>query len=287
MSISQNLFTIITTFIVIGGIIYFFYNASSNKTVVEKYAVILNQPPKRVRFDENVTCNYYTKHPNEIQKKMSEKNNDEKILDKIISNSQNTPQNPVNIPHTYYPEQKKVNLDKIQSVGVVKEDVYYNQRDKNILSQINSDSIIPSNLDLSTMGDSWDANFGMPLMSKKEQGDYFARMMDNHKKYDKSVGEFFEYVTDQKAVLKTDTTIDPFKPSTKSNTLKNKAVSEIYNEQVAGPQAVPKKIKRVTDNETYYDDETAMNGGKITGSNLFGMDEYSHQFETATFGNGF
>lgn len=150
-----------------------------------------------------------------------------------------------------------------------------------------SEDIIPSNLDLSTMGDSWDSSFGIPLMSKQEQSDYVARMINNHKKFNGAVTQFFDYVTDQKAVLKTDVSIDPFSPANGANKLRGKTVGEIYDEQVAGPQAVPMKIKSVGPMETIYENENPMNGGDFPGTHLKAFDSHAAMCKQATFGNEF
>ena len=296
MKISENLFIVLTIFAVVAGVIYFFYNSSTNRyesfapNPTQTYSIqfskevqlrpqpqlltqpqpLIQSPKKRVRFDDNIKCAFYKKYPNEVRKKKTEVEPDpvvDLILSEATSVSKSRP--------SPKPQPKPQPKPKPQT----------NELEPQL--RLPSDSIIPSNLDLATMGDTWDASFGLPLMSQKEQGDYFARMMDNYKKYDKAVGEFYEYQTDQKAILKTDTTIDPFKPSTRSACLNGKAVADIYDEQVAGPQAIPKEIRKVTASETFYADESAMNGGRIRGSDLFGINGHGDNFESAAFGNGF
>ena len=137
------------------------------------------------------------------------------------------------------------------------------------------------------MGDSWDSSFGLPLMSKQEQTDYVARMINNHKKFNGSISEFFEYVTDQGAILKTDITINPFSQANGAKKLRGKTVGEIYDEQVSGPQAVPKKIKRVGSSETYYENESALNGGEFPGTHLRAFDSHAPSCRPASFGNEF
>src|SRR5277367_150470 len=110
-------------------------------------------------------------------------------------------------------------------------------------------------------------------------------MQQNHKKYEKSVSEFAKYQTDRSTLIQTDTTINPFKPDHRSDQLKGKTVKEIYDTQVAGPRAKPKKIKKKTTNGTTYVDESELNGGAISGTeNLHGFDGIGDSHKTAAFG---
>ncbi len=112
-------------------------------------------------------------------------------------------------------------------------------------------------------------------------------MQNNHKDFQRSLGQFTQYQMDNRTLLKTDTTIDPFKPEKQSKSLKGRTVKEIYDQQVAGPKAKPKKIKSRTGTSIIYEDEAEMNGGTIKGTNLCGFDGINDGFKTAAFGNEF
>ena len=148
-------------------------------------------------------------------------------------------------------------------------------------------NIIPSNFDQIDPNDKWDSSFGLPLLEKKEQAAYFVKMMDNYKNYKNTLDKFGQYLTDQSTIIKTETTIDPFKPSVRSSQLNEMTVQDIYDEQVAGPQIVQKKIKERTDSGIVYFDESEMNGGKMKGTNLSGFNGVDDRWESAAFGNGF
>lgn len=352
MKISENVLVIIAIFTFVAFSVYMYFGSEDNTyniyhtqhlnyTAPEK-KVVLKDQKKKVRFDNNVKCAYYTKLPNETKKRrnreltpmapvnfksdnMSEiesdsdsgdvfasssayesvprvkscrRNNleaDNKRVNEIINSVQKLPRAPTSLTKSEYPI--KTPIPK-KSDDLIETFVSDNTPKNGFIPDavmppkvmVPSDTIIESNLDLSTVGDTWDASFGMPLMSQKEQADYFAKMMNNFSKYKEAVGEFYEYVTDQKAVLKTDTTIDPFQPSKtpeKYKSLKGKTVGEIYDEQVSGPHAKSKEIRKVTKTETFYEDESDMNGGIIPGTKLFGFDGSSSNKMPASFGNGF
>jgi len=148
--------------------------------------------------------------------------------------------------------------------------------------------VIPSNVDQTDPNDTWDSSFGLPLMSADEKRDYFNRMQQNHKKLEKSLGEFTEYLTDRSTVIKTDTSIDPFKPCHHSPSLQDQTIKDIYDSQVSTYKAKPKKILKATKSETVYQHESELNGGKINGTKgLHGFDGIGDTFKAASFGNEF
>ena len=148
--------------------------------------------------------------------------------------------------------------------------------------------IIPSNLDQTDPTDTWDSSFGLPLMSAGEKRDYFYKMQENHKKLEKSMGEFTDYQMDRSTVIKTDTSIDPFKPSHHSASLENQTIQDIYDSKVSVYKAKPKKILKKTKSETTYKHESELNGGNINGTKgLHGFDGIGDSFKAASFGNEF
>lgn len=152
-------------------------------------------------------------------------------------------------------------------------------------NSIENNEILPSNLDTSNDDETWDAGFGIPLATEVKKKLHADELVNDHKKYSKSFGKFNQYLTDNSAIIKTDITIDPFKPEEKSKTL-DKTIREIYDEQVAGPKAIPKKIKTITKNSIIYEEDSEMTGGNVMGTNLVGFDGNSN-YQSADFGNGF
>lgn len=150
-----------------------------------------------------------------------------------------------------------------------------------------SDKILPGNFEEDNPNDSWDSSFGMPLMTDAAKQKFASKMHQNHKLYQKSLGQFNKYQLDNSTLIKTDVTIDPFKPEKNSKNLKGKTIGQIYDEQVAGPKAIPKKIKTRTPTSIIYENESEMNGGLLKGTNLCGFDGISGSYKTAAFGNEF
>jgi len=148
--------------------------------------------------------------------------------------------------------------------------------------------VVPSNMDTKDPEETWFSSFGLPLMSAQEKESFTKKMKKNHDNYQKSMGEFTKYQMDDSTVIKTDITIDPFKPEKRNNkSLQGKAIKDIYDQQVAGPRARPKIIKKKTDTCTIYENESELNGGKIKGTNLCGFDGISDSYKSAAFGNEF
>lgn len=151
-----------------------------------------------------------------------------------------------------------------------------------------SDHIVkPSNVEMDTK--TWDDSFGMPLMRKKDSQRYFSQLQKENERYGRSLGKFNKYQTDRSTIIQTDVTIDPFKPSENSSKLSGKTIREIYDKQVEGPKAVPKKIKKQTVRGTIYEDEEENNGGIIRGTkNLVGYGDLDRNVQkSASFGNAF
>jgi|SRR5271154_3403186 len=147
--------------------------------------------------------------------------------------------------------------------------------------------INPSNLDSVSPEETWDASFGLPLMSKDEKRDYFAQMQKNHKKYENSISDFAKYQMDRSTIIQTETTINPFKPDHRSKSLRGRAVKDIYDEQIAGPKAKPKRVKKRTRTGIVYENESELNGGTISGTKMHGFDGINDSHKTAAFGNEF
>jgi len=147
--------------------------------------------------------------------------------------------------------------------------------------------INPSNLDSVSPEETWDASFGLPLMSKDEKRDYFAQMQKNHKKYENSISDFAKYQMDRSTIIQTETTINPFRPDHRSKSLRGRAVKDIYDEQVAGPKAKPKRVKKRTQTGVVYENESELNGGIISGTKMYGFDGINDSHKTAAFGNEF
>ena len=133
---------------------------------------------------------------------------------------------------------------------------------------------------------SWDAQFGLPLINTNSKKKIAQQIKKEHDEYNKSLGKFNKYQMDKKSLIKTDITIDPFKSENKRH-FKGKAIRDIYDEQVAGPKATPKKIIRRCGSSIIYDNESEMNGGMLSGTSMHGYNGSKYGFKSANFGNEF
>ena len=130
-------------------------------------------------------------------------------------------------------------------------------------------------------------SYGQPLVDANIKKAYYAKLQENYKNYEKSIGEFVKYQTDDSLIIKTDTYIDPFKPESRSNNYKGKAIKDIYDNMVAGPKAKPRKIKKITTNEVVYEDESELNGGRLRGCVVRSYDNMPNAYQQATFSHDF
>lgn len=323
--LSKNILNIIIIFILVGFIIYSFYNCNqiitdenesitTNTTtattklstpVTESYAPTImsdqklndsytdldldsdlfsvQTPRKKVSFDPNIQYYDYKTHspPGTIT-------NPKNInpISKLNFRSDLKTNPKINLKTKTNPK------TKIETKTKTKATIDRVLKENEFSPKINlAGNIIPSNFDIIDPNQKWDSSFGLPLMEKKEQAAYFAAMMNNYSKFTDTLDRFGQYVTDQSTIIKTETTIDPFKPSTKSCQLDKKTVQEIYDKQVQGPQIVQKKIKSRTLDGIIYDNESELNGGKMSGTDVVGASGIGKNFgdtwESASFGNGF
>ena len=266
---SNNIILIIFILLLVGIFIYFYYtNGKENEPLDENKELIPSKNnyarnrSKKVRFNNNIKYNTYSKNSSDAS--ASSSNQNARLRSPTIS------------------RKLKIDVDSIL------------RSDDRSSPEIDLDGIIlrknkvmPSNLDIKDPEETWYSSFGLPLMSKAEKQDFCEKMKENHKNYEKSLGEFTKYQTDSSTIIKTDITIDPFKPEKRNNKLKGKAIKDIYDKQVAGPKAKPKRIKHRTATSTIYEDESELNGGTISGTNLHGFDGVNDGFKQASFGNEF
>lgn len=298
----NNIILLILLILIIGIIVYFYYNYK-NFNITKKYDTCENsfaddfphrpesnnnikkksgKNNKHVRFNNKIKYNVYNKlytssdltSPYLCSPVNKSKINVDDIF--LSTTSENSSKNRSEDPR----------LDKLSSTNPEKSmwDIDISQ-DFNKSSSIQD--VCPMNLEQSNPNELWDANFGLPLMDKEEKKKFFAKMQKNHEEYGKSLGQFTKYQTDDSTIIKTDTTIDPFKPNHRSDALKNCTVKEIYDEQVKGPQAKPKRIKSKSSTSVIYEDESEMNGGNIKGTNLYGYDGINDEYKSAAFENEF
>jgi len=301
INVSNNLIIIIIILLVIGIVVYFYYNYNNNNNdndMMENYHVQptgLSSDKKCVRFNNVIKCNIYNDDNYNSSERSSHKasgnscaiktpkksNRTDKMrklskMDKInvddILSEYSEPQDPGTLPG-----QNKCN----PKIDIDLED----DDDRRVIKH--NPNIVPSNLEQINPEDTWDASFGLPLMSKTEKKDFFDRMQKNWKKYESAISDFSKYQTDRSTVIETETTIDPFKPDHRSNQLKGRAIKDVYDEQVAGYKAKPKAIKKKTASQVIYDNESELNGGNIPGTDLFGFDGVNDAYKTAAFGNEF
>ena len=239
---------------------------------------------KKVKFDDNVKYYFYEKNPEEMLSESPAtrayiatmatpiKNKTKINVDDIFSTETNYSPASSRSPSTYMSDEPS----EISVRDYLSDRVDYL-----------SDKILPVNLEEENPNDTWDSSFGLPLMTDNAKQKFAAKMHQNHKLYQKSLSQFNKYQLDNSTLIKTDITIDPFKPEKNSKNLKGKTIGQIYDEQVAGPKAIPKKIKTRTPTSIIYENESEMNGGRIKGTNLCGFDGISGSYKTAAFGNEF
>lgn len=294
--ISNNIITIIIVLIMIGVIVYFYYNcknsAIGNNAMVSKNDISVttnNKSTKKVRFNNNIKYNTYKKNPilSDTIDVLSPKANIN--IDNIYS-----PISKIDVDSIFTSIGKNSSYDSINVNRLNKSNNLLSPTNESVRSINNSESNNSENL-YSTIPYSknnnlwthdfknnepeelWDANFGLPLMDKNEKQKYIKEMHKNHKEYQKSLGKFTQYQTDDNTLIQTDTTINPFKPTKCNQSLKGLTVREIYDKQVAGPITKSKKIKSRSDNKITYENEIEMNGGKIKGTNMCAFDN-SNEF---------
>jgi hypothetical protein len=284
--ISNNIILIIFILIIIGIIVYFYYNYKNSGSVPEDNTVVLennkkhNINNKRVRFNKSVKYNTYK---NKLSSSSVNKNSDTSTSPFMFTPN-NRPKidvdsifGSITSSDSRSPNKLEINLDDIDKPNYPIIDQLIDQ----------NTTIFPSNLDQTDPEAMWDANFGLPLMSKNDKKKFVEKMQKNHKEYEKSLGQFTQYQMDNSTLIKTDVIIDPFKLEHRSDCLKGQSVKDIYDRQVAGPKAKPKKIKIKTPTNIVYEDESELNGGNIKGTNLHGFDGVNDGYKSAAFGNEF
>jgi hypothetical protein len=283
--ISNNIIIILVIICVVGIIVYFYYNQKSD------------QLDQRVsKWDK-----YYSDNP--AGGSSNKKNRSVKFSDKVQYNEFSNCSS-LDLDSDI-PTETSINVDQILSdisgeSKALKEkfDTNTGQCDRGgngcsiseTEGRVSKSKIQACNTDQTNPDDSWDSNFGLPLMNTGEKNKYFTQMKKNHDKLVKSLSEFTDYQMDSSTIIKTDTTInqfDPFNPNKPSKKLKGKKVSEIYDEQVEGPKFKSKKIIKKTPAQIFYDKESELNGGELTGSSLHGYNGVGDEHQGADFGNGF
>ena len=280
---SNNVFFIIFILLVIGIIVYFYYNYQGDTTTPEDNKVVLqntninrNRNRKRKTSRTKQTKSKAKSTAKKIQASLSSsyrpRLNKSKInVDDIFENT---------IPLIPLNESSEKSLDYPLSLGSPASLQFIDSEE-----DLNND-IYPSNLDQTDPEALWDATFGLPLMSKEEKKKFASKLQNDHRDYTNSLSKFAKYQTDDSTLIKTDITINPFKESN-SKCLSGKAIKDIYDEQVAGPKAIPKRIQGKTATSIIYEDEMEMNGGQIKGTNLYGFDGTNDGYKLANFGNEF
>lgn len=248
--ISNNIILIIFLIIIIGIIVYFYYNYKNTNITHPNSKITVSLEKTPIRTPKKVRFNDKIKYRAYKTPKYSSQNASQIDVDDIVSSIQKSDSSCSN-------------------------------------ELIETNDIQPSNNDATDPEATWDASFGTKLISDQEKKKFFNKIHENHQNYQKSLGQFTQYQTDDSTLIKTDITIDPFKPEHRSNTLKGKTVKEIYDEQVAGPNVIPKKIKNVSSSSIVYENENVMNGGRIKGTNLHGYDSIHDGYKTAAFGDDF
>lgn len=265
---------ILLIFLVVGISVYFYYNykCSLNKNNSRKtsYSNTFNSlrvgnpisydnnmnSKKRVRFNDNVKYNTYKYNTSSVNYDSP----DSKINFDILSSSDRISENPL----------KEISSDNTSMTA----------------SSVSEHHVYPSNYNQTNPEELWDSNFGVPLIDKKNKERMVKKINREHRRYGKSLGNFIKYKTDDSTIIKTDITIDPFKNN--ASEYNGKSIREIYDRQVAGPKAKPKRILKRTPNRIIYEDESEMNGGLIKGTtNLRGFECGINNYKDAAFDDEF
>lgn len=282
--ITKNIITIIIIIFAIGVATLYYYKFSKDKstqhsTNIRSDKIISGSDTIGIIKNNNFSENYKTKPI----LKQKNKSTPRKSTKKVKFND--------NLEYIEYIAQKH-NLNKKMEIDLDSDDDDVDVAGMPEPAQYEPTSsktkIIPSNVDQTDPTDTWDSSFGLPLMSAAEKRDYFYKMQENHKKLEKSMGEFTDYQMDRSTVIKTDTSIDPFKPSHHRSSLQDQTIKDIYDSKVSTYKAKPKKILKKTKSETVYQHESELNGGNINGTKgLHGFDGIGDSFKAASFGNEF
>lgn len=261
---SNNILIIIAILLVICVIIYFYFNSTNNSCRADNQS--------KTHIDEYQSLESNSKYRSKFGPKSKSKSKKRVRFNKGIK---------------LFTYSKPSSVSSTSSISILSDSIYSDRSPKPIesVNPIENNEILPSNLDSSNDDETWDSGFGVPLATDVQKQLHANELINDHKKYSKSLGKFNQYLTDNSTIIKTDITIDPFKPEEKSKTL-DKTIREIYDEQVAGPKAIPKKIKKITKNSIVYEDDSEMTGGNVMGTNLVGFDGGSG-YQSADFGNGF
>jgi uncharacterized protein YxeA len=268
--ISKKILNILALLSIIAIIIYFYYNGNYNN----KNQIVEN----KTNGEQEKTLSRRKRKRVPLKKNKNNKNNKKKVTFDD------------DVKYHYYDSREpigdKIDIDAILGKqkavlpGVLKNVDVPEEKDQ-------ANIVRPINLEQEHADDTWDANFGLPLITKKESHCHFDKMQKSNRKYEQSMSEFTEYQVDRSSIVEPEFKIDPFKPSTKSGNLKNQKIKDIYDMQVALPKAAPKKIKKVTSDLVVYENDSENNGGPIQGTNLHGFDSQSSIFGNAAFGNEF
>lgn len=248
--VSNNIIIILIVLLVVGIVVYFYFNRKNNP-IIDNFTAKINPDDsgcKKVRFSRKIKYNTYSAPESDL----------------IISSA------------------GRCRPDEIIDVDTILSETSRSDSDSGEELSLRC-KIVPSNVDTKDPEETWYSSFGLPLMSDGDKKAFVNKIKKNHKAYQKSLGEYSKYQTDDSTIIKTDVTIDPFK----NEKLVGKAVKDIYDKQVAGPKAKPKKIKNKSDACTIYEDESELNGGSFEGTCLHGFDEGSDDYKSAAFGNAF
>jgi len=300
--VSNNILTIILILLIVGIIAYFYYNYKNFGNITDTTIVAPKDSnenkikKRRVRFNDNVKYNTYNKQYSDnedsddtlfINSPKIDRNrskNSSIDIDNMLALVSSSTSNSSTSSSARSSSARATNKKNLSPNIQTKLDS--NRCSSDTEDYESTNKIYPSNLDQTDPEALWDASFGLPLMDKNEKKKFINKMQKNHKEYGKSLGQFVKYQMDDSTLIKTDITIDPFKCETQKPLMGN-TIKEIYDRQVEGPKAKPKRIKTKTAACTIYEDESELNGGIIKGSDLYGFDGINNGYKTAAFGNEF
>ena len=133
----------------------------------------------------------------------------------------------------------------------------------------------------------WDAQFGKPLVRASQRRKFNDKMRKEHREHQKSFSKFNRYMMDDKAVIKTNTSLNLFRDPKASKRFQDRPIGDIYDSIVAPPRARPKKVSHKKGSTVMYDDDEEANSGELRGTHFKCFDERDETFGKAKFEDQF
>lgn len=244
----KNTVIVILIIVIVCLLLFGYYNYNNNKQT---------KPKKKVRFNDNIQKNVYPK-----LKSISEYSIDH--FSSVNEDSVNSSLNTYSLSNSDSLRNSDESTDSGYSDGTQE----YSENSVQAYGQNNSSE------------SEWDAQFGVPLLSKQYQEKFKKGMLKKHQNYGNSLDEYTKYVMDNESMIEPNEEINP-------KDFYGKTIQEVYDKQTARIKPKNKKIKYQNSDITIYEDENEMNGGKMKGTNVTGFNGASGKYKSADFANEF